>query len=235
MNISDSEHIVTSYQEELTELASSISKMGGMVENAISKSIESLMKHDKKMAKKIIKNDRLVDEMQRKIDENAVSMIARRQPMAGDLRLIISSIHVANDLERIGDMAKNIARRVKHIEGKKFSPTFYNGIRHMSEITLRQIKLSLDAFTTRNIEEAINVCKNDDEVDALYVSIFRELLTYMMEDPRNITECTNLLFCSKNLERAGDHATNIAEAAYYLETGKNLPMLLEEMEQESED
>ncbi len=227
--MSDSEHIVTSYEAELTELASSISQMGGMVESAIAQSIEALLSHDKKKAKKIAKDDRLVGDMQRKIDENAVSMIARRQPMASDLRLIISSIHVANDLERIGDMAKNISRRIKHIKGgEDLSPSFYNGVRHMTDLTLFQIKTALDAFAARDTKAAIAVCERDDEVDALYISIFRELLTYMMEDPRNISQCTNLLFCAKNLERAGDHATNIAEAAYYLETGKNLQVMLDE-------
>lgn len=235
MKNSGSEHIVTAYEQELTELASDISKMGGMVENAILASIDALLKQDKKTAKQIAKDDRLIGDMQRKIDEKAVSMIARRQPMASDLRLIISSIHVANDLERIGDMAKNIARRIKHIDNKNFSPTFYNGIRHMSEITLEQIKAALDAFSSRNEKAAIEICQRDDEVDALYMSLFRELLTYMMEDPRNITKCTNLLFCGKNLERAGDHATNIAEAAYYLKTGNNLPTLLEEMRQAQEE
>ncbi len=230
-----SEHIVSSYESELTDLARSISEMGGMVESAISQSVDALIRQDKKSAKQIAKNDRLVGDLQRKIDENAVSMIARRQPMASDLRLIISSIHVANDLERIGDMAKNISRRVKHIKGEKLSPSFYHGVRHMSEIALLQIKNALDAFAARDIKAAIAVCERDDEVDALYISIFRELLTYMMEDPRNITQCTNLLFCAKNLERAGDHATNIAEAAYYLETGKNLQTMLDEKAQEQED
>jgi phosphate transport system protein len=228
MSVSDSEHIVTSYEDELTDLARAISEMGGMVESAISTAIDALLKLDNATAKKVIEDDRIVDEMQRKIDETAVSMIARRQPMAGDLRLIISSIHVANDLERIGDMAKNIARRTRRIDGIKLSPQFYNGVRHMTDLTLRQIKSALDAFASRDTAAAIQVCERDDEVDALYVSLFRELLTYMMEDPRNITQCTNLLFCGKNLERTGDHATNIAEAAYYLETGKNLPVILEE-------
>ncbi len=233
MSDTGSGHIVSSYEEELVDLASSISLMGGMVEDAISQSIDALLSHDKKKAKIIVKNDRLVGDMQLKIDENAVSMIARRQPMASDLRLIISSIHVANDLERIGDMAKNISRRIKHIKGgEELSPTFYNGVRHMTDLTLLQIKTSLDAFASRDTKAAIAVCERDDEVDALYVSIFRELLTYMMEDPRNITQCTNLLFCAKNLERAGDHATNIAEAAYYLETGKNLQSVLEEMNEQ---
>lgn len=228
MPVSGSEHIVTSYEDELTDLARSISEMGGMVEAAISTSIDALLKLDHATAKQVIEGDRAVDDIQRRIDETAVSMIARRQPMAGDLRMIISSIHVANDLERIGDMAKNIARRTLRIDGIKLSPQFYNGVRHMTDLTLRQIKSALDAFANRDTEAAIEVCERDEEVDALYMSLFRELLTYMMEDPRNITQCTNLLFCGKNLERTGDHATNIAEAAYYLETGKNLPVILDQ-------
>ncbi len=235
MTNNGSEHIVTAYEEELTDLASDISKMGGMVENAILQAVEALLKHDKKLAKKISKGDRFIGDMQRQIDNKAVSMIARRQPMASDLRLIISSIHVANDLERIGDMAKNIARRVKHIGGERLAPSFYSGIRHMTQLTLEQVKNALDAFMARDEKAAIAICERDDEVDALYISLFRELLTYMMEDPRTITQCTNLLFCGKNLERVGDHATNIAEAAYYLKTGGNLPTLLEEMRQQEED
>ncbi len=229
-----SEHIVSAYSEELIDLANDISKMGGMVENAILQSVDALLKQDKKSGKQIAKNDRLIGDMQRKIDAKAVSMIARRQPMASDLRLIISSIHVANDLERIGDMAKNIARRIKYIKGAELSKSFYIGVRHMSEVTLLQIKNALNAFANRDVKAAIAVCEQDDEVDALYMSIFRELLTYMMEDPRNITQCTNLLFCAKNLERAGDHATNIAEAAYYLETGENLQVMLDERHQEQD-
>jgi phosphate transport system protein len=171
----------------------------------------------------VVKGDQKVDEIQRKIDDMAVSMIARRQPMAADLRQIISAIHVATDLERVGDMAKNIGRRTMEIDERHISTQLYSGIRHMSEIALNQLNRALDAFTTRDVAAAIDVCRRDDDVDALYMSLFREFLTYMMEDPRNITDCTHLLFCAKNLERAGDHATNIAEAAYYLETGQNLP------------
>lgn len=222
-----SEHIVTSYEEELTQLASSISEMGGLVEAAMSTAVDALLKLDHDTARQIIVDDSKVDDMQRIIDETAVSMIARRQPMASDLRMIISSIHVASDLERVGDMAKTIAKRTLQIDGIKLSPTFYNGVRHMTDLALRQLKEALDAFATRDGDAAIVICKNDEEVDALYMSLFRELLTYMMEDPRNITQCTNLLFCGKSLERAGDHATNIAEAAYYLQTGKNLALELE--------
>lgn len=216
------EHIVTSYEDELTELTRAISEMGGMVEVAITDATQALIRVDHELAKKTSKADKAVDDMQRYIDEKAVSMIARRQPMAGDLRHIVSAIHVANDLERVGDIAKNLARRVKHIDSQRVSKQLYNGIRHMSDLALAQIKRSLDSFTLRDANIALDVCRRDDEVDALYISLFREFLTYMMEDPRNITDCTHLLFCAKNLERAGDHATNIAEAAYYLKTGENL-------------
>lgn len=232
---SDSGHIVSSYEEELTDLARSIAEMGGMVEAALSDAIDALLRLDHDKAKEVVAADRLVDDVQRQIDETAVSMIARRQPMAADLRMIVSSIHVANDLERVGDMAKGIARRTMLIGSIKLSPQFYNGVRHMTDLVLRQVKDSLDAFAHRDINAAVSVCERDEEIDALYVSLFRELLTYMMEDPRNITQCTNLLFCGKSLERAGDHATNIAEAAYYLETGNNLPVVLEEARQQTKE
>ncbi len=232
---SDSEHIVSSYEEELTDLARSIAEMGGMVEVALSDAIDALLRLDHDKAKEVVAADRLVDDVQRQIDETAVSMIARRQPMAADLRMIVSSIHVANDLERVGDMAKGIARRTMLIGSIKLSPQFYNGVRHMTDLVLRQVKDSLDAFAHRDVNAAVNVCERDEEIDALYVSLFRELLTYMMEDPRNITQCTNLLFCGKSLERAGDHATNIAEAAYYLETGNNLSVVLEDARQQTKE
>ncbi len=222
MRGTQSEHIISSYEDELTHLASTISEMGGMVEAAMSSAVEALLKLDHERARIVVEDDKKIDAMQHEIDEMAVSMIARRQPMASDLRMIISSIHVANDLERLGDMAKQVARRATKIEGIKLGPQFYNGVRHMNDLTLKQIKEALDAFAAQDAESARAVCVHDEEVDALYVSLFRELLTYMMEDPRNITPCTNLLFIGKSLERAGDHATNIAEAAYYLATGKSM-------------
>ncbi len=216
------EHIVSSYEDELTNLAKLIFEMGGMVEVAVSNATRALLKLDHALAQETIEADKAVDEMQKKIDEIAVSMIARRQPMATDLRAIITSIHVANDLERVGDMAKTVSRRTLQIEGLSLAPKFYNGVKHMSDLILRQLKAALDAYASRNAAAAVEVCNSDDEIDALYTSLFRELLTYMMEDPRNITQCTHLLFCSKSLERVGDHATNIAEHAYYLETGRQL-------------
>lgn len=216
------EHIVSSYEDELTNLAQSISEMGGEVEAAVDSAVRSLLKLDHSLARTTIANDKRIDEMQRRIDEVAVSMIARRQPMARDLRVIITAIHVANDLERVGDMAKTVSRRALQIEGLSLAPKFYNGVKHMSDLIQRQLKAALDAYSTRNAQAAVEICNADDDVDAIYTSLFRELLTYMMEDPRNITQCTHLLFCSKSLERVGDHATNIAEHAFYLETGEQM-------------
>jgi phosphate transport system protein len=217
-----SEHIVTSYEDELTLLAQSISEMGGEVEAAVSNAVRALLKLDHQLARETVANDKRIDQMHAKIDDMAVSMIARRQPMARDLRSIITAIHVAGDLERVGDMAKTVSRRALQIEGLSLAPKFYNGVKHMADLILRQLKEALDAYSSRDAHAAIAVFNADDEIDALYTSLFRELLTYMMEDPRNITQCTHLLFCSKSLERVGDHATNIAEHAYYLETGEQM-------------
>ena len=216
------EHIVSSYNDELIALAQAIAEMGGQVEVAIENGTKSLLKLDRELADVTIIADQRIDDMQRRIDDIAVSMIARRQPMASDLRAIVTAIHVASDLERVGDMAKQLARRSLKLEGMTLQPTFYNGVKNMTALVLRQIKDALDSYSSRDAAAAIEVCNRDDEVDAMHTSLFRELLTYMMEDPRNITACTHLLFCAKSLERIGDHATNIAERAYYLQTGKQL-------------
>ena len=227
-----SEHIVSSYEDELIELARSISEMGGLVEKAISNATDALIRSDADLALATVAADKKVDAMQADIEEQAVLLIARRQPMAQDLRLVIASIHVANDLERIGDMAKSTARRSTQFEGIGMSSQFKNGLRHMGELVQRQVKLALDAFAARDKDMAVDVVERDTDVDALYVSLFRELLTYMMEDPRNITMCTHLLFCGKNLERVGDHSTNIAEQAYFLATGQSLTSDVEDFKRE---
>ena len=229
MSNTNKDHIVTSYSDELTALAQSIAEMGGEVEVAIENGTKALLKLDRELADVTIISDQRIDDMQRKIDDMAVSMIARRQPMASDLRAIVTSIHVAADLERVGDMAKQLARRSLKLEGMNLQPTFYNGVKNMTALVLRQIKEALDAYSNRDAAAAIEVCNRDDEVDAMHTSLFRELLTYMMEDPRNITPCTHLLFCAKSLERIGDHATNIAERAYYLQTGKQLGSDVQEL------
>ena len=230
MSNTNKDHIVTSYSDELTALAQSIAEMGGEVEVAIENGTKALLKLDRELADVTIISDQRIDDMQRKIDDMAVSMIARRQPMASDLRAIVTSIHVAADLERVGDMAKQLARRSLKLEGMNLQPTFYNGVKNMTALVLRQIKEALDAYANRDSAAAIEVCNRDDEVDAMHTSLFRELLTYMMEDPRNITTCTHLLFCAKSLERIGDHATNIAERAYYLQTGKQLTADVQELQ-----
>lgn len=216
------EHIVTSYEDELTALRSTISEMGGMVEQAIQDSVTVLLRLDHSQARELRQRDKRIDEMQQGINDMAVSIIARRQPMAADLRMVVTSIQVANDLERTGDMAKQLAKRALQIESLSLAPKFYNGVKHMADLVSRQLKAALDAYAASDAQGAVEVCNRDDEVDAMHTSLFRELLTYMMEDPRNITQCTHLLFCTKSLERVGDHATNVAEAAYYLQTGRHL-------------
>ncbi|WP_116652340.1 phosphate signaling complex protein PhoU [Pelagibacterium sediminicola] len=228
----NSGHIVTAYNDELTELARAITEMGGLVEKALNNAVEALVRADNELAMATVAADKKIDAMQHLIDEQAVSIIARRQPVATDLRLVIASIHVANDLERIGDMAKSTARRSTQFEGLTMSVQFKNGMRHMGELAQRQVKLAIDAFAAKDKDMAVEVFERDTDVDALYVSLFRELLTYMMEDPRNITMCTHLLFCGKNLERVGDHATNIAEQAYFLATGKSLVSDIEDLRRE---
>jgi phosphate transport system protein len=216
------EHIVTSYEDELIDLNKSISEMGGMVEQAITEGAMALLKLDHVQAQNVRTFDAQIDQMQQRINDSVVSIIARRQPMAADLRMVVTAIQVANDLERTGDMAKQLAKRTLQLENLGLAPKFYNGVKHMKDLVSRQLQAALDAYLTRDSKAAVEVCNHDDEIDAIYNSLFRELLTYMMEDPRNITQCTHLLFCAKSLERVGDHATNIAEAAYYLETGRHL-------------
>ncbi len=216
------EHIVTSYEDELINLTKAISEMGGMVEQAIIDAANALLKLDHKAAQDVRAYDKQIDSMKARITEMAVHIIARRQPIAVDLRMVVTAIQVANDLERTGDMAKQLAKRTLQIDSLALAPKFYNGVKHMTDLVARQLQAALDAYASRDAAKAVAVCGHDDEVDAMHTSLFRELLTYMMEDPRNISQCIHLLFCTKSLERVGDHATNIAEAAYYLETGRQL-------------
>jgi phosphate transport system protein len=214
-----SEHIVRSYDDELNELSQKIAEMGGLAEQNVADSVTALANRDVETAHRIIAADQRIDKLQQHIEEHAIQMIARRQPMAQDLREIVAAIHIANELERVGDLAKNIAKRVIAVESKFGAQRIVAGVQHMAELSLTQLKNVLDALASRDVAAALAVWERDEEVDAMYTSLFRELLTYMMEDPRNITFCTHLLFCAKNLERIGDHATNIAETLHYLVTG----------------
>jgi phosphate transport system protein len=174
------------------------------------------------LAQRVIALDDKIDMLQREIEEKAILTIARRQPMAVDLRDIVGALRVANDLERIGDLAKNIAKRVGALDDDIELTKVLRGVEHMADLVLSQIKDVLDAYTRRDVEKALAVWRGDEEVDAVNNSLFRELLTYMMEDPRNISLCIHLLFCAKNIERMGDHATNIAETVYYIVEGRPL-------------
>lgn len=217
-----SDHIVSAFDNELMHLTSRISEMGGKVERMVGESVEALARMDIEAARRIIEQDRAIDTIQREVDEAAILTIAKRQPMAQDLRIIISCIRISNDLERVGDMAKNIARRVIDLDGQGTKTKLIHGIENLTNLGLAQLKDVLDAFAARDVDMANAVWLRDEQLDEFYTSVFRELLTYMMEDPRNITFCTHLLFCAKNIERIGDHATNIAETVVYLETGQNM-------------
>lgn len=217
-----SEHIVSAFDAELKNLASRISEMGGKVERMVADSVEALARMDVEAARRIVGQDRAIDSIQREVDEAAILTIAKRQPMAQDLRIIISCIRISNDLERVGDMAKNIARRVIDLDGQIPQTKLIHGIEHLTDLGLAQLKDVLDAFAARDANLANVVWSRDAQLDEFYTSVFRELLTYMMEDPRNITFCTHLLFCAKNIERIGDHATNIAETIVYLVTGQTM-------------
>jgi phosphate transport system protein len=214
-----SQHIVTSFEDELQGLARSIAEMGGRAEQIVERSITALLRGDTELAREVIEADKRVDTLHRQIEESAILVIARRQPMAQDLRETIAAIRIANDVERIGDLGKNIGKRAVAIKNDLFPQKLRVGVEHLAELGLRQVKKVLDAYAARDVDKAREVCQQDQEIDAVYTSLFRELLTYMMEDPRNITMCIHLLFCAKNLERIGDHATNIGETVYYLITG----------------
>ncbi|MBS7697372.1 MULTISPECIES: phosphate signaling complex protein PhoU [unclassified Chelatococcus] len=216
------EHIVSSFDEDLDELRTRIVEMGGVAEKMLTDSTLALVKRDSTLAQSVISADARLDGLQRDIEELAVLTIARRQPMAVDLRELISVIRVAADLERIGDLAKNTSKRVVAISGETQPQKLVIGVQHMSDLVQEQLKDVLDAYVQRDDAQALDVWQRDDRIDALYTSIFRELLTYMMEDPRNITFCTHLLFLAKNIERIGDHTTNIAETVHYLATGVTL-------------
>ena len=213
------EHIVTSYENELRDLGRKVAEMGGRAERLVADSVTALLKRDTALAERVIVQDKTVDMLQREIEEAAIAMIARRQPLATDLREIVSALRVAGDLERVGDLAKNTAKRALALEGEYRAQKQLRGVEHMSEIAIEQLKAVLDAYSNHDDARALAVWKRDGEIDAIYTSLFRELLTYMMEDPRNITFCIHLMFCAKNIERMGDHATNIAETVYYMIEG----------------
>jgi phosphate transport system protein len=217
-----SEHIVSSYEEELALLDKKIAHMGGLAEHNLGQAFDALQRRDPRMAENVMKADKAIDLLEREIEQQVIQMIARRQPMADDLRHIMGALRITADLERIGDLAKNIAKRALAVAHETHPKPLITGLSHMVELALAQLKEVLDAYAERNAERAMAVWRDDQNIDAMYNSLFRELLTYMMEDPRSIGLSTHLLFGAKNIERVGDHTTNIAETVHYLVRGTNI-------------
>ncbi len=216
------EHTVRTYEVELKSLDAMIAHMGGLAEHALGQAIDALHHRDPDLAEATLENDRAIDKLERSVDEFAISLIARRSPVASDLRQIVTAIRIAADLERIGDLAKNIAKRASAIASEQHPKQVMTGFMHIGEAALRQLKEVLDAYSHRDAPAALNVWQRDHEIDAMYNSLYSELLTAMMEEPKRAGLYAHLLFCAKNLERIGDHATNIAETVYYLIDGKAL-------------
>ena len=213
-------HTVKAFDTDLQDLARMVAEMGGLAEKQVADAVDALARRDTTLAQRVTAADVHIDTLQHEIEEKAVLTIARRQPMAVDLREIVSALRISNDLERIGDLAKNIAKRVIALNAEFPPPKLIRGVEHMTDLLLSQLKAVLNAYARRSVAEAMAVWRGDEEIDAVCTSVFRELLTYMMEDPRNITFCIHLLFCAKNIERMGDHATNIAETVHYMIEGR---------------
>jgi phosphate transport system protein len=209
-----SEHVVKSFEEELKRLHSLISRMGGIAETQLADAIHAVIERDSEIAAEVVEGDPKVDELEREVDDLALKVLALRQPMAVDLRSILSALKISAELERIADYATNVAKR--SIALNQIPPVRpVHAIPRMGQVVKEMIKDVLDAYVTGDVDKAVRVWNRDEELDEMYSSLFRELLTYMMEDARNITAATHLLFIAKNIERIGDHATNIAETIYF--------------------
>ena len=217
------EHTVKAYDEELDRMNNAILEMGGIVEQQLAASIASLVRRDDELASSVITEDKRVDALESEIDQLAVRILALRQPVAVDLRVITASLKVASDLERMGDYAANVAKRsiaIQDIDPIRLTHT----ISRMAGIAQGMIKDVLDSFRDRDVERAMAVWRRDEDVDESYNSLFRELLTYMMESPKTIAQAQTLLFAAKQFERVGDQATNICEAAVYVATGQRVEL-----------
>ncbi len=216
-----SEHIVRAFGEQLETLTTSVAQMGGLAEAQLADAVEAIARRDTALAEKVVAGDPRIDELQQIVEAQALKLLALRQPMAVDLRDTLAAIKIASELERIGDLAKNIGKRAL-VLNREPPLRLTQSLGRMGRAALTQLKLVLDSYSDRDSAGAEAVWKNDGEIDEIYNSLFRELLTYMMEDPRTIGLCTHLLFVAKNIERMGDHATNIAEVVYHMVTGGHL-------------
>src|SRR5215472_16820963 len=215
------EHIIKSYDEELGRLNRTIVEMGGLAESQLASAIEAVAKRDSALAAQVVAGNAQVDDLERELDNLPIRLLALRQPMARDLREIFAALKIGSDLERICDYAANVAKRSIALEQSPPVQPVY-ALPRMARLAQLLVKEVIDAYVSRDADKAYAVWMRDEDLDAMYASLFRELLTYMMEDPRNIGPCSHLLFMAKNIERIGDHATNIAEDLYYLVHGTPL-------------
>jgi phosphate transport system protein len=219
-----SEHIIKSYDEELRRLDNTITQMGGLAESQLATAIEAVADRDSQLATRAVEGDVEIDELDREVESLVVRLLALRQPMARDLRQIVASLKISSDLERIGDYAANVAKRSLALAlAPPVRPV--SAVPRMGQFAQTMVKDILDAYVARDAEKALAVWLRDEELDEMYTSLFRELLTYMIEDPRNITSSTHLLFMAKNLERIGDLTTNIAETIYFFVHGVPLTQI----------
>jgi len=216
----DQPHIVKSFDQDLGQIESLLLEMGGLVESQISGSVKAMIERDEELAGKVRAADKRVDELDLKIDDHSVKLLALRQPMGEDLRCVVSAMKVSNSLERVGDFSKNIAKRTTVLSQSKPVGSSTNTIRRMSNMVQEMMHDVLDAYIARDLVVAEDLRRRDEDVDQMHNMLFRELLTYMMEDARNITPCMHLLFIAKNIERMGDHTTGIAEQVFYLVRGE---------------
>jgi phosphate transport system protein len=216
-----SEHIVKSYDEELARLNRSIVEMGGLAQSQLAAAMEAVVKRDSDLAASVIQGDDRVDQLEREVDNLVVRLLALRQPMARDLRAIVAALKIASDLERICDYAANVAKRsIALAQAPPIPPA--HALPRMAAVALLLVRDVIEAYVERDADKALDVWNRDEELDEMYSSLFREFLTYMMEDPRNIGLYTHLMFMAKNIERIGDHATNIAEDLYFVVHGTPL-------------
>ena len=216
------EHTVKAFDEDITRLRGLIAEMGGLAEVSVDEAMDALVRGNQDLARTVIQRDKRIDEFEVEVDRLAIRILALRAPMADDLREVIASLKIAGVIERIGDYAKNIAKRVGHIEGRhRFEPLTI--LPAMAEVASEMVHDVLTAYAARDAEAAREIVLRDAKVDAFYDSIFRNLVSYMVENPATISSAAQLLFVARNIERIGDHATNIAEQVYYAATGEYLP------------
>ncbi len=213
-------HTRSAFDQDLNELARMIAEMGGLVERQLSQAFDALFEHNLELAEQVIGRDADLDAFERRIEESSVGVIAKRQPMAIDLRETVSALQISHDLERIGDLAKNIGKRAIMLGDERMPPAMLNGLRDMARLVMAQVSAAIDCYARRSEDAALTVCNDDVSVDSLNNVLSSEAVRLMSTDPQQIGPCTQALFCIKNLERAGDHATNIAETVYYIVTGR---------------